>query len=478
MAAGKGIDDFISGKAGTDPAKQCEVYNGLFEQAKPFIETLGDSDVKTVTLELHRTQDDRAQFELLRTKLAKHYRIPKDSFGQFRSGQGDGAATAIRTIAPTAKPWDEPVEAKEVLDEICATICRFECMKPSQRRAVALWCVLTYLHDAVDILPLLLITSPEENCGKTTLLKLVLYLGNRPVPAGNVSAAAIFRTIKDIAPTMTLDEADTYLQDNAEMRGVIDSGHEREFAWVIRTEREGEETRYFSTWCPKALAMIGLPKRTILSRAIHVRLERKPSGVETEKLKKKHYAEFEDLRRKISRLANDIREHVRGFESDLLENRAGDNWQPLLAIADAATGGDDQEWVIETARAAAQMSKKDVADSKSIGRYLLESLDRIITERRKEKRKAAQGELGVPAEEARLFLPTTELLTELNKDEEGPWKESKEGKKTELSPHRLAALLKKYDLRSEHVQVAGQRAHGYWADELEKVIEKYARDGI
>ena len=114
------------------------------------------------------------------------------------------------------------MEAKEVLDEICATICRLECMKPSQRRAVALWCVLTYLHDAVDILPLLLITSPEENCGKTTLLKLVLYLGNRPVPAGNVSAAAIFRTIKDIAPTMTLDEADTYLQDNAEMRGVID----------------------------------------------------------------------------------------------------------------------------------------------------------------------------------------------------------------------------------------------------------------
>ena len=104
----------------------------------------------------------------------------------------------------------------------------------------------TYLHAEVDILPILLITSPEENCGKTTLLKLVFYLSNRPVPAGNVSAAAIFRTIKDITPTMTLDEADTYLRDNAEMRGVIDSGHEREFAWVIRTEREGEETRYFS----------------------------------------------------------------------------------------------------------------------------------------------------------------------------------------------------------------------------------------
>ena len=76
--------------------------------------------------------------------------------------------------------------------------------------------------------------------------------------------------------------------------------------------------------------------------------------MKTEKLKNKHFAEFEDLRRKISRLANQIREQVRVFESDLLENRAADNWQPLLAIASAATGGDDQEWVTETAKAAAQ----------------------------------------------------------------------------------------------------------------------------
>ena len=211
------------------------MYHALFEAAVPFAETLGDSDVKTVTLELHRTQQDRTQFELLRTKLARHYKIPKDSFGQFRGGGKDGTTAAARSIPPTAKPWDKEVSAKEVLDEICATLRRFECMKAFQCRAVALWVVLTYLHDAVDILPLLVITSPEENCGKTTLLKLVFYLSNRPVPAGNISAAAIYRTIKDVAPTMTLDEADTYLRDNDEMRGVIDSGHEREFAWVIRT---------------------------------------------------------------------------------------------------------------------------------------------------------------------------------------------------------------------------------------------------
>ena len=123
------------------------------------------------------------------------------------------------------------------------------------------------------------------------------------------------------------------------------------------------------------------------------------------------------------------------------------------------------------------MSKKDVQDSKSIGRYLLESLDRIIKERR-ENRHTARGELGVPLDEdERMFLPTSELLVELNKDEEAPWRENREGK-PELNPQGLRTLLKKFDLRSDQLQVAGARARGYWADEIEKEIKKYARDGF
>jgi hypothetical protein len=83
---GKGFDDFVASKAGTDLDKQREVYHGLFENAVPFIETLSDSDIKTVTAELHRTQHDRVQFELLRSRLGKQFRIPKDSFGHFRGG--------------------------------------------------------------------------------------------------------------------------------------------------------------------------------------------------------------------------------------------------------------------------------------------------------------------------------------------------------------------------------------------------------
>ena len=230
----------------------------------------------------------------------------------------------------------------------------------------------------VDILPILLITSPEEDCGKTTLLELVLYLSNRPIPASNISAAAIYRMIGDNRPTLILDEADAFMGDDEAMRGVINSGHKREFAFVIRVINDKGDTGQFSTWCPKAIARIGQPKRTILSRSIPIRLERKPKGIKTEKLKSGHKLEFEDLRRKISRLANDIRAQVQLFRStaDWLNNRAGDNWEPLFAIATAAGG----EWLKATEAAALKMSRKAAQDSKSFGHYLLERLGDIFAE--------------------------------------------------------------------------------------------------
>ena len=347
---------------------------------KEFLETLDHRDIDALKSELCRIKD-RAKREQLAGKVARKLKLPKGAlivdFQEPKKGEPDLNGARPIKISPTAEPWAEKVNADEVLNEICAAQARFLWMKPSQRRAVALSIVLTYLHDAVDILPILLVTSPEEECGKSTLLKFVLFLSNRPLPASNISASAIFRTIEAHCPTLILDEADSYLQENEEMRGVINSGHEREFAYVIRNVSlpNGELVpTEFSTWCPKVIAQIGLPKRTIFSRSVHIRLGRKPKNAKTERLKKKHYQEFEDLRRKISRLANQIRHDVKVFEDESLDNRAGDNWEPLFAIASAA----GEEWLKETMLAARRMSRKDAQEMKSFGRYLLESLDRII----------------------------------------------------------------------------------------------------
>ena len=350
-----------------------------------------------------------------------------------------------------------------MLDEISATIKRFVYMDPSYYRAAALWIVLSYLHDAVDILPILLITSPVEDCGKSTLLKLVLYLSNRPIQASNISAAAIYRVIGDDHPTLILDEADAYMQENEQMRGVINSGHERQLAYVIRVINDAGETGQFSTWSPKAIARIGQPKRTILSRSIPIRLERKSKETKTEKLKSGHKLEFEDLRRKISRLANEIRSSVQVFKlrADWLSNRAGDNWEPLFAIATVA--GDD--WLKATEAAALTMSSKSAQDSKTFGHYLLERLGDIFAKRREELKHESLLE-----PEERFFFKTKDLLPLLNADDEAPWREHKD---QVLTAHKLGRELKEYDITPDEVKEGPERGRGYWSNQIEAAVEKY-----
>ena len=456
---GKGIDDYLALKAGADPAKQRKELASLLDRAVSFLDTLDEHDIPAAKKELHRIEMDPAQFAALAKVLAKRLGTTKRALGAFEYDEGAREESKAINIPPTAAPWEGEVKAAAVLDEVCATLARFVWMKPSHNRAVALWIVLSYLHDVVDILPLLLITSPEEECGKTTLAELVYNLSNRPIAASNISSAAVYRTIKDDCPTLILDEADTYLREDEILRGVINSGHKRKFAFVIRVVNDKGDTGQFTTWCPKTIAMIGLPKRTILSRSIHNRLGRKPKNIKTEKLKEHHYQEFEELRRKISRLANDIRGQVKAFKDESLDNRAGDNWQPLFAIAAAA----GEEWLQEAKLAAQRISKKDAEEMKGFGRYLLESLDQIIQEKRKKENIE-------PTE--RIFLRSLDLCNELNQDQEAPWKDKPDG----IDALRLSKTLKEYDIVPKRAREGSDRCKGYWSDEIEKAVQQYARN--
>src|SRR5437870_3360351 len=114
------------------------------------------------------------------------------------------------------------------------------------------------------------------------LARLQIWIKTRPsllrnskIPASNISAAGIFRTIEEFTPTLLVDEAETFLKDNEELRGVLNSGHRRRFAAVIRLVGEQHETRIFSTWCPKAIACIGSLPGTLEDRSIVIHMRRK-----------------------------------------------------------------------------------------------------------------------------------------------------------------------------------------------------------
>jgi hypothetical protein len=115
--------------------------------------------------------------------------------------------------------------------------------------AAALFILHAYALEASTISPRLAITSPEMQCGKTTLLSVLESLVPKPLKADNVTAAAVFRVVESARPTLLIDEADSFLKDNEELRGVLNSGH-RSNGQAIRLVGDDHEARVFSTFCP------------------------------------------------------------------------------------------------------------------------------------------------------------------------------------------------------------------------------------
>ena len=144
---------------------------------------------------------------------------------------------------------------------------------------LALWTVHAHAFEASFVTPRLAITSPQKGCGKTTVLDLLSGLVPKPLQAANVTAAAVFRTIEAKRPTLLVDEADTFLAENEELRGVLNSGHTRNGAVIRVVEHEGDfEPRQFSTWAPVAIAKIGKLPGTLEDRSIKLEMRRASPG--------------------------------------------------------------------------------------------------------------------------------------------------------------------------------------------------------
>jgi hypothetical protein len=149
---------------------------------------------------------------------------------------------------PEPVPWEEPVNGAELLDAVAVAIRRYVVMPDHVRDTGALWVAHTYLLDRSMISPRLAITSPTKGCGKTTLLDVISCLVYRALMAANCSPSSIFRVVESFRPCLLIDEADSFLSGNEELRGVLNSGHRRGGA-VLRNVGDDHEPRSFSTVC-------------------------------------------------------------------------------------------------------------------------------------------------------------------------------------------------------------------------------------
>ena len=164
-----------------------------------------------------------------------------------RSEDGDTKGQGRPLEFPVIEPWHESVSGADLLDDICKAVKRYLVLPEGGPEIVALWTVHTHAVECFAHSPRLAITSPEKGCGKTTLLDVLAELVARPLPTSNATPAAIFRIIEKVKPTLLIDEGDTFLKDNQELRGVLNAGHRRG-GQITRTVGDDHEPRGFSTW--------------------------------------------------------------------------------------------------------------------------------------------------------------------------------------------------------------------------------------
>ena len=208
--------------------------------------------------------------------------------------------------------------------------------------------------------------------------------------------------------------------------------------------------------------MVTKPKQSILSRSIHIKLGRKPDGVEMEPLPDDLYEQLEPMRRDLATIALACAEQVGAYQTNLLNNRARDNWRNLLAIASLA----GPQWEQATEATAIRMETAQGGGRGDYRRYLISSLGVFFKHRRIS--------LQIPPGE-RFFVKTDDILNHregLNGDKEAPWQDEKPGR---LTTTKLAHELAEYEVKSTpQGKGKGNQARGYWSDQIERIVSQYA----
>lgn len=360
------------------------------------------------------------------------------------------ASNAVYIKFDDPEPWPTPVTTKDLLDEIVRTIRRFVVLSEHEVVAVALWILHTWTFMTSMICPILGVESPQKRCGKSTLLSILADLCCRALLASNISPASVFRTIEKYGPTLIIDEADTFLRDNEELRGVLNSGHTRATAYVIRVDGDKFEPRIFSTWGPKAISLIGKLPDTLADRSVTVSMRRRRPDESIEKRRLNDAKDLIEIKRKCQRWADDHMNLLGIADPKIsagLNDRAADNWIPLLAIADLAGG----EWPEKARRAALALSGVE-NELETIAVQLLCDFRDLFDE---------YGDR----------LSSSFIIEHLCKLEERPWATWNHGKA--ISPRQIARSLQPFGIIPVTIRTGGETPKGYKKESFADTFARY-----
>jgi hypothetical protein len=259
----------------------------------------------------------------------------------------------------------------------------------------------------------------------------------RPLSSVNVSAAAVYHIVEEFQPTFLIDEADTFLATQNELRGILNSGHQKE-GFVHRWDPHLKCIRSYPTFCACAISLIGNLPPTLQDRSVRIRLRRRRPDEKIASLRTDQMSD--DLARRCARWALDNQYTYANADPAIPEqlfNRVEDNWRPLLAVADVIGG----HWPTRLREIAVKIAELEASEDPSTDTQLLRDIHDIFGERD--------------------WVTTNDLLTGLHKRE------------YVMSGKRLANKLKPYGIEPKQERRGSRVERGYLAKDFADAFARY-----
>lgn len=414
-----------------------------------------------MTIEIRRLAAmDPALFELARDTTAEQMGLKPAALARAvtaarKSIPKLGNAIAAPTLFEDTQPWDAPIDAPALFDEMLNMVTRFTVCDRPYAIAATLWCGMSWLMAHLRVAPFAMITAPALGCGKTVMLEVMSMMSFRSFLASSTTEAVLFRLLDRDKVSLFLDESDRSLSPERQtLIGVLNASYSRRSAITSRCEGDDHTPRTFATWGAKAFAGIGSLEETMLSRAIRIVMRRKLPSERIENIRKPsraNEAAFILLRRKLARFAADV--DVEAFERDPalppgLENRGEELWMAICTVAELVGGA----WPA-MAREAAAYAVATQVPAQSNEEELLSDVCEAFKSQDKD------------------FLSTDDLIKELCKDLEAPWATFNRGK--EVTPRQLAKRLKGFGASPMVKRLGNHTVRGYHLDSLRDAFTRY-----
>jgi hypothetical protein len=337
----------------------------------------------------------------------------------------------------------------QLLDKLYTLVRRHCVVTEEEAIAIVLWVMASWVHDAFRVFPRLAAISPEKRCGKSTLLEVIASVVRNATMVANASTAVLSR-VADMQPTLLLDEADTFIKNgDPQLIGIINSGHSKATATVLKCHGDSFEPRAFSTWMPIVLASIGSLSDTIMDRSVVINLRRKMPTETVTRIPADIDEQCSPLRKELEYWSDQNQSRIKSNSVTprcLGNDRAVDNWLPLFSVAASYS----PRWLTKCEQAYLVLT--DVSP-KEIPTLLLEDIKEVF---------AGHGDTRISS---------ADLVGALCSDANKPWSTLNSGKR--LTPVSMAGLLSAYGVSPKSIRFSGGVTRGYDVAQFEDAFERY-----